>query len=244
VKLGEALKRVLGDYASLFGLETARTWFLLAAATVLQVAFWYLSTPGPGLLRFAPRDPATAIEGIGFAVATLFLAPALLHVLTGGSLRELGLRIGDRRFGLAAIAVCAPVGMLLMVLSSGPGSGLQAAYPWAGTAIGASLAVLVVWAAVYGLYYLAFEFFFRGFLLKLLVPAVGADVALWLQAMAATLVHLGKPLPEVIAALPASLLFGVIALRSKSILYPALLHLLIGLTLDVAILARQGALLN
>ncbi|HET8986822.1 MAG TPA: CPBP family intramembrane glutamic endopeptidase [Trueperaceae bacterium] len=243
MKLGEALKRVLGDYASLFGLETARTWFLLGAATVLQVAFWYLSTPGPGL-RFAPRDPATAIEGIGFAVATLFLAPALLHILTGGSLRELGLRIGDHRFGLAAVAVCAPIGILLMVLSSGPGSGLQAAYPWAGSSIGDSLAVLVVWAAIYGLYYLAFEFFFRGFLLKLFVPAVGADLALWLQAMAATLVHLGKPLPEVIAALPASLLFGVIALRSKSILYPALLHLLIGLTLDVAILARQGALFN
>jgi membrane protease YdiL (CAAX protease family) len=242
VRLTEALKRVLGDYASLFGLETARTWFLLGAATVLQVAFWYLATPGPGLFRFAPRDPATAIEGIGFAVATLFLAPALLHVLTGGSLRELGLRLGDHRFGFAAVAVCGPVGVLLMVLSSGPRSGLQAAYPWAGSAIGDSLTVLVVWAAVYGLYYLAFEFFFRGFLLKVLVPAVGTDLALWLQAMAATLVHLGKPLPEVIAALPASLLFGVIALRSRSILYPALLHLLIGLTLDVAILARQGAL--
>ncbi|HLU82138.1 MAG TPA: CPBP family glutamic-type intramembrane protease, partial [Trueperaceae bacterium] len=60
----------------------------------------------------------------------------------------------------------------------------------------------------------------------------------------ATLIHVGKPLAEVIAALPASLLFGVMALRSKSILYPALLHLLIGLALDVAILARQGVLFN
>lgn len=244
MNLGEALKRVLGDFANLFGLETSRTWFLLGAATVLQVAFWYLSTPGPSLVSFAPRDPATAVEGIGFAVATLFLAPALLHILTGGSLRELGLRIGDHRYGLAAVAVSAPVGVLLMVLSSGPKSGLQSAYPWAGSAIGDSLTVLIIWAAVYALYYLAFEFFFRGFLLKLLIPAVGSDLAVWLQALAATLVHLGKPLPEVIATLPASLLFGVIALRSKSILYPALLHLIIGLALDVAILARQGALFN
>jgi len=244
VKLGEALKLILGDFAALFGLETARTWFLLGAATVLQVAFWYLSTPGPGLVGFAQRNTATAVEGIGFAVATLFLAPALLQVLTGGSLRALGLRVGDHRFGLAAVAVCGPVGVLLMVLSSGPSSGLQNAYPWAGSAIGASLGGLVIWAAVYAVYYLAFEFFFRGFLLKLLIPAVGSNLALWLQALAATMVHVGKPLPEVLAALPASLLFGVIALRSKSILYPALLHLLIGLALDVALLARQGALLN
>ena len=242
MNLGEALRRVLGDFAALFGPAGARTWFLLGAATVLQVAFWYLSTPGPGLIRFVPRDPANAIEGIGFAVATLFLAPALLHGLTGGSLRDLGLRLGDYRFGLAALAVSAPVGILLMVLSSGPASGLQAAYPWAGTAVGGSLAALVMWAAVYALYYLAFEFFYRGFLLKLLVPAVGPELAVWLQATAATLIHVGKPLPEVIAALPASLLFGVIALRSKSIIYPAVLHLLIGLALDVAILARQGAL--
>jgi len=244
VNLGEALKRVLGDFAGLFGLENARTWFLVAAATVLQVAFWYLSTPGPGLVSFAPRVPATAVEGIGFAVATLFLAPALLHILTGGSLRELGLQVGDRRFGLAAVAVCGPVGVLLMVLSSGQGSGLQDAYPWAGSAIGASVSTLLVWAALYAFYYLAFEFFFRGFLLKTLAQVAGTNLALWLQALAATLVHLGKPLPEVIAALPASLLFGVIAVRSRSILYPALLHLLIGLALDVAILARQGALLN
>jgi len=242
VRLGSALRHVLGDLSALFGLESARTWFLLAAAAVLQVAFWYLATPGPTLLRFAPRDLPTAIEGIGFAVATLLVAPALLHVLTGGTLKELGLRVGDSRFGLAAVAVCAPVGVLVMVLSSGSAGGLQSTYPVAGTVIGGSLLALTAWAVIYACYYLAFEFFYRGFLLRLLVPIAGVHFAVWLQAVAATLVHLGKPLPEVIAALPASLLFGVIAVRSKSVLYPALLHLTIGLSLDVAVLARTGAL--
>ena len=242
MKLGAALKSILGDLAELFGPENARTWFLLAAAAVLQVAFWYLATPGPSLLRFAPQDLPTALDGIGFTVAALFIAPALLHLLTGGNLRELGVRVGDARFGLAAVAVCAPIGVLIMVLSSGPTSGLQSAYPWPGAAIGGSLAALAAWAVIYAFYYLAFEFFYRGFLLKLLVPVAGNHLAVWLQAVAATLVHLGKPLPEVLAALPASLLFGVIAVRSKSVLYPALLHLVIGLALDVAVLARTGAL--
>lgn len=242
MRLGAALKHILGDLAELFGPESARTWFLLAGATVLQVAFWYLSTPGPTLLRFAPRDLPTAIEGVGFAVATLFLAPALLHMLTGGTLKELGLRVGDARFGLAALGVCVPVGVLLMVLSSGPAGGLQGSYPWPGTVIGGNVVVLAAWAVIYACYYLSFEFFYRGFLLKVLAPVTGVHLAVWLQAFAATLIHLGKPLPEVIAALPASLLFGVIAVRSKSVVYPALLHLVIGLSLDVAVLARTGAL--
>lgn len=244
MRLGEALKLVLGDLVALFGIENAKTWFLLAAATVLMVAFWYLATPGPILLGFEQRDVATAVEGIFFAVATLLVVPALLHKLTGGSLAALGLRVGDHRFGLAALAVAGPVGMLIMIMASGSGSGLAAMYPWAGGAIGSSLTALVLWVLVYSLYYLAFEFFFRGFLLQVLTPAVGSVMALWLQALAATLVHLGKPLPEVIAALPASLVFGVIAVRSRSILYSVVLHLLIGIALDVAILARQGVLFN
>ena len=60
----------------------------------------------------------------------------------------------------------------------------------------------------------------------------------------ATLVHLGKPLAEVMAAAPASILFAVIAVRSRSILYSLLLHLAIGLALDLAVLARSGHLLN
>lgn len=241
MNLGRAMKLVLGDIADAFSLEHARTWFVLGSSTVLMIAFWYLATPGPLLLGFAPRDLATAVSGVGTTVATLLLAPALLHVVLGGNLADLGLRRGDARFGLAAVAALGAIGAFIMILSSGPSGGLQSAYPWPGAQAALSPVVLVFWAVVYSLYYLSFEFFFRGFLMRSLAPAVGPSLALWLQAVAATLVHLGKPLPEVFAALPASLLFGVLALRSRSILYPALLHLVIGLSLDVAILVRNGA---
>lgn len=243
MSLGEVLKQLLRDFAELFESKSARSWFLIGTATVLQVAFWYLATPGPALLRFAPRTLSAAADGISWTIATLLLAPALLQLLTGGTLRELGLRRGDAAFGLRAVLVSAIIAVPLIALSSGQASGLASAYPWAGPVVGSSVLALLAWALLYSTYYLAFEFFYRGFLLKALAEPFGMTHALWLQAMAATLIHLGKPLPEALAAFPASLLFGVIAVRTRSIIYPAAVHLVVGLTLDVAILARQGLLL-
>ena len=243
MKPGAALRQVLADYAALFGSAAARSWFLIGAATVLQVAFWYLATPGPALLRFAPQALSTAADGIFWTVATLLLAPALLQLLVGGNLRELGLRRGDHRYGLSVAAVASIIAIPIIALSSGQAAGLAGTYPWAGAIVGSSVLALLTWALLYSAYYLSFEFFYRGFLLKVFAERFGTSQAIWLQAMAATLVHLGKPLPEALAALPASLLFGVIAVRSRSIFYPAIVHLVIGLTLDIALLARQGLLL-
>lgn len=242
--LGGALRALLGDLAALFPRRGARTWFLLAAATVLQVAFWYLASPGPQVIGLAPRDLPTAIVGITWSVVTLLAVPALLFTATGGSLREMGITRGDQRFGWPAVAVCVLIAVPVVALSSGDASGLANAYPWAGDDVGRSLGSLLGWALLYALYYLAFEAFYRGFLLRALEAPFGTVMAVWLQAFAATLVHLGKPLPEVLAALPASLLFGVIAVRTRSVVYPALVHLAIGLTLDVALLARAGTLLS
>src|SRR5690606_23555970 len=120
---------------------------------------------------------------------------------------------------------------------------LQAAYPWAGAWAGERWATLAAWAAVYALYYVSFEFFYRGFVLHVARASWGAAAGIWLQVAMATLVHLGKPLPEMLAAAPASLVFGAIAPRRRSVLDPVLPHGVSGRALDVAGLGRQGQLL-
>jgi membrane protease YdiL (CAAX protease family) len=207
------------------------------------VAFWYLATPGPALLGFAPRTPATAAVGIAWSLVTLLAVPALLFTASGGTLREMRLSRGDARAGWRLALVSSLVAVPVVAVGAGGAPALTAAYPWAGEAVGRSVPALLGWAALYALYYVAFEAFYRGFLLGALERPFGAATAVWLQAFAATLVHVGKPLPEVLAALPASLVFGVMAVRTRSVLYPAVTHLVIGLTLDVAALARAGALL-
>ncbi len=238
-----ALRLVLADLAALFERDSSRLWFLLLAAMVLQVGFWYVASPGPTLLGMAPRNLPHAALTVAWSLVFLLIVPALLMGAVGMSASVAGLRWGDARFGLGAAAAGAVIAVPLMYLGSFD-AGLQATYPWAGAWVGRSVATIAAWAGIYALYYVAFEFFYRGFLLRLLDTAWGPVAALWVQTLAASLVHLGKPMPEVLAAIPASLVFGVIALRSRSIVYSTLLHLAIGLSTDLFSLAHQGLLLR
>ncbi len=229
------------DLAQLFDRKHARLWFLLTAALLLQAGFWYLGSPGPALLAFQPRDLPSAIVIIAWSLVLLLAVPALLSALLGVDLRHLGLRLGDWRYGLGAAIAGVVIAVPLMYAGSFD-AGLQATYPWAGAWVGSNIGTVVAWVLLYGLYYVAFEFFYRGFLQRVVADAWGAPQGIWVQTLAATLIHLGKPLTEVIAALPASLLFGVIALRSRSVLYSTIIHLAIGMSIDLFVLAHQGLL--
>jgi membrane protease YdiL (CAAX protease family) len=116
---------------------------------------------------------------------------------------------------------------------------LAATYPWISVDwLAAGPERWALWAPTYALYYVAFEGFYRGALLHGLRARLGDSGANAAQAMLATLIHVGKPLAETVAAFPASLLFGWLTLRSRSLLPALVLHLAIGLTLDVALVAR------
>jgi membrane protease YdiL (CAAX protease family) len=105
-------------------------------------------------------------------------------------------------------------------------------------AVSLAPAAFAVHAILYLLYYTGFEFHYRGFLLLGLREHLGAAPANLLQAGLATLVHLGKPHVELVAVIPASLLFGWIALRTRSIWYAVAIHWVVGVALDYCLLAR------
>lgn len=233
------LRSLVADLGELFSASRGREWFTLLAFLFLQAAFWYFATPGPALLRFAPRAPLEALLTVMWSVLLLLLLPAAIYRRTVGPLRHAGFRLGSGRQGLwAALLLAVPIVPLVALSAADPS--LATTYPWPGAWLGGGAVRLLAWVPVYALYYLAFEGFYRGFVLTAFSKWWGKNEAIWLQAVMATLIHVGKPLPELIAAAPASLLFGVMAARSKSVLYPALLHLIIGVTMDVAVLARTG----
>lgn len=239
-----SLRLVLTDLGELLPRgERAKYWFLLLGSLGVQAAFWYLATPGPTLLRLAPQDPVTALGSVAWSVLLLLAIPAVAYRVLVGRLESAGLRLGDWRFGLAAAVPLALGAAVLMAFASSD-PGLANTYPWPGRWAGADVGNLLIWLCAYACYYLAFEAFYRGFVLAVATRAASPTAAVWLSVVMATLVHLGKPIVEVLAAAPASLLFAVLAVRSRSILYPALLHLTIGLALDLAVLARSGHLLN
>jgi membrane protease YdiL (CAAX protease family) len=237
-----SLALLWSDLNDLFGEREATFWFLMAAGALLQAGFWYLASPGPGLIAFEGRLPLTALKNVVLTTAFLLIAPAILA-------RAVGVKLPDARFSLGAPRIALPLVLVLWLLTLLPlwaaagSADFQATYPWPGAWAGTSLIALASWLATYVLYYVAFEAFYRGFLLRLVASRYGLVTGIWFQALAATLIHVGKPLPELLTALPASLIFGVLAVRGRSLLYPLLLHWLIGATTDIFILQRLGALL-
>jgi len=70
---------------------------------------------------------------------------------------------------------------------------------------------------------IGWEFFFRGWILFGYSRKFGAE-ALWLQAVPFALAHIGKPAIETFSTIFGGFAFGWIAWRTRSFLYPFLIH--------------------
>ena len=70
---------------------------------------------------------------------------------------------------------------------------------------------------------IGWEFFFRGWILFGYARKFGAE-ALWLQAVPFALAHIGKPGVETLSTIFGGFAFGWVAWRTRSFLYPFLIH--------------------
>jgi membrane protease YdiL (CAAX protease family) len=144
-----------------------------------------------------------------------FAVPFLIVILVfRESPAQYGFTFGDWKAGLVitALAVLVMLPVLWWVnLQSG---GMQDYY--AGSINGQFLARVLV--DLFG-----WEFMFRGFLLFGYARKFGPE-ALWLQAVPFAIAHIGKPEVETLSTIFGGFAFGWVAWRTKSFLYPWLIH--------------------
>lgn len=79
---------------------------------------------------------------------------------------------------------------------------------------------------------IGWEFVFRGFLLFGYMQAFGDD-ALWMQSVPFALAHLGKPPIETFTTLFGGVLFGLIAKKTRSFIYPFIIHFIIAYSVSL-----------
>lgn len=91
---------------------------------------------------------------------------------------------------------------------------------------------LLAWEGMYALQFLSLEFFFRGFMLKGLRPALGSQ-AIFVMIVPYCMIHFGKPVPETLGAIFAGIILGTLAMRTKSIWGGVLIHIGVALTMDM-----------
>ena len=127
--------------------------------------------------------------------------------------RDYGFQLGDWRAGLVltglSILLIAPI--LYIIARSDPS--MKNYYDWQLRFLPRQLMVELF----------AWEFLFRGWLLFGYARKFGPE-AIWLQAVPFALAHLGKPEVETLSTIFGGFVFGWIAYRTRSFLYPFIIH--------------------
>ena len=217
----------------------ATFWIMLIVPVLLTV--WVYFGKQDAFVRFFPvadnryRDLYSTLYEFGSAFLLMFGIPALfIRLVFRERLRDYGLRAGNWKTGLKWIVFLLPV-MVLTAFLAAAGADMQAEYPLVKSAAAVPHFLLAAEAA-YLIYYLGWEFCFRGFMLFGLEERLGALPAVLIQMIPSTLVHIGKPFGETIGAVFGGLLFGYLALRTRSIWTPLLLHAVLGISTDLFVL--------
>ena len=128
--------------------------------------------------------------------------------------------------------------MLPIVFAASFMPAFQAKYPmYDNAALGWTHFAL--WELAYGIQFFGVEGFFRGFMTFGLYPRFGY-LSLFIMVIPYALVHVGKPPIEVFMAVPAGLVLGYVALKTRSWVFGALLHWAVGITMDSLAIWHAG----
>lgn len=178
----------------------------------------------------------------GNSIITYFVLPALVcRFVLRRPLREFGVKLSGAFAGfpiyLTMLGVMLPI--ILLVSASGD---FQETYPFYPVQRGESLGwAFWCWELIYGLQFVALEFFFRGFILHGTRRRFGV-YAVFVMMVPYCMIHYGKPLPEALASIVAAVALGFMSLATRSIWMGALLHITVAWSMDLVVLCRKGVI--
>jgi membrane protease YdiL (CAAX protease family) len=211
---------------------------ILVSSTVLMLVWrYYCSTEFlAGRFEGVTSDPrvAGAIGSFLSCFVLLGLVPALaVKLVFRERLHDYGVGLGIPVHAWWTFAILAPVFLLAAYLAADDRQ-ILTKFP-VNPQAGASTGMFALHALTYFLFYVGWEFHFRGFLLFGLRSSLGDANAVLIQTMASALLHIGSPASETFGAILAGLLWGALALRTRSLLSGLGQHYLLGIALDAFI---------
>jgi len=176
----------------------------------------------------------TSIQAIGYV-----LVPALLiRYCFKARVRDFGWQLNEApQHWRGYLLLLSPILVFIYLVSLG--KDFVNHYPFYSLA-SRSWADLLAWEFLYLTQFVCLEFFFRGFILNSLRPALGAN-AVWVMCVPYLMIHFPKLWLEATGAILFGLFLGILALRSRSIWGGVFVHAGVALTMDMAaILRKQG----
>ena len=155
------------------------------------------------------------------------------------NLSQFGLGLKNKKFFLFVGTVSLVV-FPLLALSTTLDKGMTATYPLVDFVTYGQWYNILLYFGSYLLYYVGWEFLFRGILFFGSKEKCGVLGAILITTLISALIHtsiagFGKPMIETLSAIPAGLIFGYFAHKTDSIYLSLLCHVLIGFFTDIFI---------
>jgi membrane protease YdiL (CAAX protease family) len=216
-------------YSSVF-LDVLRTF---SEATGKAPNYWNFKIRQTGFLELMTYAWWTSWHIVGY-----LLIPALvIKYLFRDRLVNFGWRWNETSQHWRAYALLLSPILVFIVIASFNREFL-AHYPFYKQA-GRSWFDFITWELLYLTQFICLEFFFRGFFLQALRPAIGAN-AVWIMCVPYLMIHFPKLWAEAFGAISFGLFLGILAMRSRSIWGGFFVHAGVAVTMDVASLFQQG----
>ncbi|PYT01788.1 MAG: hypothetical protein DMF63_02810 [Acidobacteria bacterium] len=196
---------------------------------------------------FIAHSPNNNLPALAWWVAVVsifyFVLPALVikfYYREDLAAYGLNLRIehGFAKLFFACIGIMLPLVYLMSLTPS-----FASKYPFLKIYDGAPYVgtTLLIWELIYFLQFFGLEFFFRGFLVHSLKPALGI-YSVFVMTVPYCMIHFGKPPAETIAAIGAGVFLGWLSYRNGNIWLGLLLHCTVAFSMDVLALYNKGLL--
>jgi membrane protease YdiL (CAAX protease family) len=211
---------------------------ILSVSTVTLITWKCFGSPQYYLEQLSDRfvwfsDPLATAAVYHFLAALLLMAvvPALIvKFVFKENLAEYGVRFGNPVRTIRSFLVALPIIVTISYFSA-RSPALWKEYPINRHA-GVSQAAFALHALSYLMFYMGWEFQFRGFMQRGLQDSMGLANAILVQVMASVLLHIGKPVGEIYGSIIGALIWGLLAYRTRSLLSGLLQHSLLGISLD------------
>lgn len=235
----ENIKKEYKDLiAAIKTLEYKEVFIFMSVAVITFVSMYYAS---PNFFRkmFDSNDEKfySTIYWFSADGFLMFIVPMLLiFFFLKGKPRDYGFAIGDYKFGLTTFAIFMVVMIPVIWIISGNES-FAKAYPQGGYKIRENTGILLYYELFVGFYMLAWEFFWRGFMLFGLKKKFGF-YAIFIQMIPFFILHRGKPELETFSSIFGGLILGIQAWRSRSFIYCFLTHWTVMIFVDVISVLR------
>jgi hypothetical protein len=178
--------------------------------------------------------------GAGCLVVMVLLPMLALRVVAGVRPRDTGLRLRGtgRDAGVYAILLVLFLPVVWLVAQREDFAQTYPFYPRGRQRVGGDW---VAFECVYFLQFLAVEYFFRGFMVLGLRPALGRASILVMLAPYC-MIHFHKPPLEALGAIGAGVVLGCLSWRTRTVVYGWFLHYAVALSMDLLSLSRAGRL--